>query len=312
MRRFDALFLALATAGLLTLSGCGKKEAPPSTTADGPADSAPQPVPTPTGPTSTGAAGSPSDTGTAGATGTGPTGGSADAATGTGQERGAQGTPPADSPGGARGDTRRADAGAGTTMDRSTAAPAASGAGAGADSPRANPARNNLLTGGVSDTATPAPSPATTDPSALALEDQNFMTTAASSALYQIDAARAAGERAGSAEVKRYAATLLKDHTAALDELRALAARKKVALASEVPAGRRPALDQLLKAKGTEFDRGFVQTVGIDNHKTDIGLFEKTAAGAKDAEVKAYAAKMLPALREHLAAAQKLPRASGG
>ena len=39
--------------------------------------------------------------------------------------------------------------------------------------------------------------------------------------------------------------------------------------------------------------------VGLDDHKVDIALFEKTSKDAGDAEVKAFAAKTLPTLRAH-------------
>lgn len=300
-----ALFAALAASALLA-AGC--KEAPPSSTTEGPANSAPSPVGTPTGGTSTGAAGSPSDTATAGATGTGPTGGSADATSGIGNERAAEGTPPADASTGARGNAAGSAASAGTTMDNSTAAPPAPGAGSDAQSPRATPSGNNITAGGVTPSVQPAPAASQVDPSALALADQNFLATAATSALFELDAARSVAEHGARADVKNYAAMLVKEHTAALDELRALAAKKKVSVASEVAPERKPDLQQLLALRGADFDRRFLQSA-IDGHKIDIDLYEKTAGSAQDADVKAYAKRLLPKLRQHLAAAQKL---SGG
>ena len=81
-------------------------------------------------------------------------------------------------------------------------------------------------------------------------------------------------------------------------------------LPTEVSAGQRPALDALLNARGAEFDRLFVQTIGITAHRSDIALFEQAARDAKDADVRAFAGKALPTLREHLAAAAKLPGAN--
>ena len=52
-----------------------------------------------------------------------------------------------------------------------------------------------------------------------------------------------------------------------------------------------------------------MREVGIKAHEKDIKLFEKASKDVKDAELKAFVDKTLPQLREHLAAAQKLPQA---
>jgi putative membrane protein len=42
----------------------------------------------------------------------------------------------------------------------------------------------------------------------------------------------------------------------------------------------------------------------VADHKKDIAEFEKEASSGKDPEIKAFAAKTLPTLREHLKLAQ--------
>ena len=62
------------------------------------------------------------------------------------------------------------------------------------------------------------------------------------------------------------------------------------------------------KKNGEEFDRAYVREVGIKAHEKDIKMFEHARKDVKDAELKAWVDKTLPALREHLAAAEKLPQ----
>jgi putative membrane protein len=69
----------------------------------------------------------------------------------------------------------------------------------------------------------------------------------------------------------------------------------------------REEVDKLGKKTGAEFDRDFVRQVGIKAHEQDIKTFEKAGKNVKDPELRAFAQKSLPMLREHLAAAQKLP-----
>jgi putative membrane protein len=43
----------------------------------------------------------------------------------------------------------------------------------------------------------------------------------------------------------------------------------------------------------------------VKDHKKDVSAFRKEAKGAKDADVKSFAAQTLPTLEDHLAMAQK-------
>ena len=65
---------------------------------------------------------------------------------------------------------------------------------------------------------------------------------------------------------------------------------------------------KLAKLSGADFDREFAQHE-VKDHEKDIKKFEKETAKLKDADLKAWAEKQLPVLREHLAMAQKLSAA---
>jgi putative membrane protein len=62
----------------------------------------------------------------------------------------------------------------------------------------------------------------------------------------------------------------------------------------------------LKTAEGATFDRRYAESMGVQAHEDNIELFEKAAGSAEDADVKAYAQKLLPKLQEHLKMAQEL------
>lgn len=62
-----------------------------------------------------------------------------------------------------------------------------------------------------------------------------------------------------------------------------------------------------LQAKGAAFDEGYVAEQ-IKAHQDAIALFEQQASRGADADLKAFAAAQLPALREHLRQAEELQR----
>lgn len=144
--------------------------------------------------------------------------------------------------------------------------------------------------------------------SSIARGDRKFIENASGSGMFEVQIAQLAATKATDANVKSYASMLVDHHTAANNELTKLANAKGVELPAAPPRALRRDIEKLGKKSGEEFDREFVRNVGIKAHEKDIKLFEKAGKDVKDAELKAFVDKTLPTLRDHLAAAQKLPQ----
>ena len=69
-------------------------------------------------------------------------------------------------------------------------------------------------------------------------------------------------------------------------------------------------MDRVSKLSGAAFDREYMKHMVAD-HKKDVSDFQKQARSGKDAEVKAYAAKTLRTLQDHLRMAQTLDATVG-
>jgi putative membrane protein len=138
--------------------------------------------------------------------------------------------------------------------------------------------------------------------------DRKFMEKAAGSGMFEVQVSQLAASKAADAGVKSYAGMLVDHHSAANNELTQLANAKGVELPAAPPRGLRRDIDKLGKKSGADFDRDYVRSVGIKDHKKDIKLFEKASKDVKDAQLKAWVDKTLPTLREHLAQAQRLPQ----
>ncbi|MDB5861005.1 MAG: hypothetical protein JWQ76_4694 [Ramlibacter sp.] len=141
----------------------------------------------------------------------------------------------------------------------------------------------------------------------LSKSDQQFFEKAAAGGMYEVEVGKLAESKAQDPDVKAFGAMLVKDHSAANDELKALAQKKGVTLPAALPKHEQGELDKLAKARN--FDKEFIHEVGLEDHKKDIKLFEKTSKNAKDPDVKAFAAKTLPTLRAHLGHAQSIDKA---
>ncbi len=129
------------------------------------------------------------------------------------------------------------------------------------------------------------------------LTDAAFMAQAASGGMMEVEAAKQA-QKSSDAMVKGLAEMILKDHTKANDELKALAAKKGVKLPAGPLDEAKTTLDKLMAVSGKEFDRLYLEEMNAAHEKA-IALFDAQAKSGQDAAVRAFAARTLPKLREH-------------
>jgi putative membrane protein len=152
--------------------------------------------------------------------------------------------------------------------------------------------------------------PASSRADDLAHADKSFLTSAYEDGLAEVKLGEMARRKTGNPDVKSYAARIDTDHTKATVELKTLAESKKVTVATDVTT-MAAAKAKLLDAKvGADFDKGFVSAM-VSDHKKAVKAFEKAANEAKDTDVKAFAAKTLPTLKEHLTMAEDLQKKVG-
>lgn len=136
--------------------------------------------------------------------------------------------------------------------------------------------------------------------------DEAFALFAASSGLAEVEAASLVLKGNPRPEIRAYVERIAKEHRRSVDELRKVVAARGLNLPS-APTGRH--LDMITKLSGVRAqDAGdaFMQRFGVDAHKEAIALFERHVVDGRDPQLKKYAEQTLPALREHLSAAQKI------
>lgn len=135
--------------------------------------------------------------------------------------------------------------------------------------------------------------------------DGGFVSDAAEMNAAEVALSRLAERRATSQDARAFAAELQRDHSAASSELRALAQRKQWAYPTATDTLHAQALQALDRAQSAEFDRAFVDAM-VASHEKALASFRLAAASAADPELKAWAAKQIPALERHLQHARQL------
>ncbi|WP_420149732.1 DUF4142 domain-containing protein [Spirosoma sp.] len=132
-------------------------------------------------------------------------------------------------------------------------------------------------------------------------DDTNeFAVKAANGGMLEVELGRMAEEKAASKDVKDFGAMMVKDHSKANDELKAIAATHNITLPTTLGEDEQEHVNEMAKLSGAEFDKKYVSMM-VDDHKKDIDLFKKAVDDTEtNAAVKDFASKTLPTLQKHM------------
>ena len=148
----------------------------------------------------------------------------------------------------------------------------------------------------MSNTANASTTPTNTTP--LGKEDSTFVMEAAIGGMMEVEAGNLAQQNGASQRVKDFGAMMVRDHGQANNELKSLVSSRGIAIPDSLPADKRKHIESMRKMTGKSFDSHYVSMMKED-HRKDIGKFEKEANSGKDADVKNWASKTLPTLKVH-------------
>jgi len=141
----------------------------------------------------------------------------------------------------------------------------------------------------------------------LSTSDTAFMTTAARGGMAEVQMGQLAQQNGRSQAVKNFGQRMVEDHGRANQEMMALAQRKQLTPPSDIGAAHQQTYDNLAKLRGRAFDRAYAQAM-IQDHQEDLQAFQTEAQNGTDPDVKAFAARYVPVLQEHLRMARQLPQ----
>ena len=128
----------------------------------------------------------------------------------------------------------------------------------------------------------------------------------------EVELGRIAQEQATHPDVKAFAQELVRDHQAAGDELRRIATTANPNFPAAIDDEAREELtelrEEMAKLTGRDFDRRYIDEM-IDDHQEAVDDLQNKAENASHSEVRAWAAKTLPTVRQHLEKARSLKEA---
>ena len=138
---------------------------------------------------------------------------------------------------------------------------------------------------------------------------QEFVATAAVSDLMEIETSKLALMKADNPKSKQFAQKMIDDHTETSKELKALVngGKVKATIPTSWDKAQQTQLDAMSSLKSADFTKQYT-AMQLAAHKDAVSLFERYARGGENADLKAFAAKHLPHLREHLKMAETLDK----
>ena len=135
--------------------------------------------------------------------------------------------------------------------------------------------------------------------------DRDFVSKAATGGVTEVELGRIAAIRAARPSVRSFGDRMVTDHSRGNAELAALAQSKGLPLPTALEPSQQAMRDRLSALSGPDFDRAYMSEM-VRDHTEDIALFERAAEISADPDIKAWAARSLPMLRDHLALARQV------
>lgn len=147
-------------------------------------------------------------------------------------------------------------------------------------------------------TAAAANSVANAVSGAMTSSPESFMKEAAQGGMAEVEMGKLASTKASDPEIKKFGQMMVTEHTAAGNDLKAVAAKKNFKLPTDL-GPHQATLDKLKGLSGADFDKAYVNVM-VNDHESDLSAFQKQADNSSDPDVKAFAAKVVPVVKKHL------------
>ena len=135
--------------------------------------------------------------------------------------------------------------------------------------------------------------------------DAKFLVEASDASMMEIEAGNLAQQKSTNKSVVDFGKMMSTEHANANTEIQSVASMKSVTMPTSMSEDHMKKINDLREKSGKDFDKDYMSMM-VDGHKKVISDFEKMSTDAKDDDIRALAAKLLPTLRTHLEIAVKI------
>jgi putative membrane protein len=129
-------------------------------------------------------------------------------------------------------------------------------------------------------------------------KDKRFVKQAAIGGMTEVELGKLAQQNAQDDQVKQFGQRMVRDHSAANQQLMSIANDEDVKVPRHVKEKQQKTIDRLANMRGADFDRAYIREM-VEDHDKAVKKFRREAQHATDPQLKAFAQKTLPTLEEH-------------
>jgi putative membrane protein len=133
----------------------------------------------------------------------------------------------------------------------------------------------------------------------LSAADRKFVDKAASGGMAEVQAAQLAEQKTQDPKVKDFAEQMIKDHTAANQQLTTIAQQKGLTVPTALDSKDQKEIDKLQTLSGSKFDRAYMKGQARD-HEAMLKLLQKESSSGKDSDLKSFADQTIPTIQKHI------------
>lgn len=140
--------------------------------------------------------------------------------------------------------------------------------------------------------------------------DKKFIDDSTRDSLVEINLAKLALQKSQDKNVREFATKMIHDHEMLINNMKPLAAKYGVKLASSAPLMGTVHYDELKMKSGTSFDRAYVEDM-VKDHNEDLQKFIEEKNKTTNADVKATVTKGEAVIRQHTEMIDKIAQQGG-
>lgn len=130
-------------------------------------------------------------------------------------------------------------------------------------------------------------------------KDSDYLVAAAEVDMKEIELGKLAQQKSTNADVKALGKMMVEAHTKAAAETKAFAAKKNITLPASLTEKGQDVYGDLNDKTGHDFDKAYADKM-VEGHEKMIEKMQKASEKAEEADVRMWAANMLPELTKHL------------
>jgi len=143
------------------------------------------------------------------------------------------------------------------------------------------------------------------NPVSLSKDDSTFVMKAADAGMTEVELGKIAQESASNDKVKEFGQMMVKDHSAANDQLKKIAQSKNIMIPDSLSSASKKHISEMQKKKGKDFDKAYMSMM-VDGHQKVLKEFETEQSKGADAELKSFASQTATTIKGHLDSAKSI------